>query len=99
MLFLFQSNLENLNLNETFQNANNIILYILMGVFGIGLVSLLIKGFNLIHFISYIICSAIAIYLLLNPDKLELIGEECFNLFMSVLKTIPSFSDVGGVKV
>lgn len=90
-LLLLNENLEKLNLNETFSNMNNAIFYILLIVFGIGLIGLLQKEFNLLNFLMYVGCSALAIHLILNPSKLELIGEMTFEVVIGIFKAIPSF--------
>lgn len=90
-LFFLVKDLEKLDLNKTFSNMNNIVIYVLLIVFAIGLIRSLTNGFNVLNFVLYIICSALAIYLILNSSQLESIGEICFNTLISALKSIPHF--------
>lgn len=86
MIFLSE-NVRVIDFKETFESFNGVIFYLLIAVMAIGVLRFLSRGFSL-EIIVYVVISGFAIFMVMNPEKLMLIGETCYNMTLSILNSI-----------
>lgn len=87
-IFLFLTNdVKMIDFKETFENFNGVIFYLLIAVLAIGVLRFIAKGFSF-EILIYIVVSGFAIFLVMNPEKLMIIGETFYNITLAILNSI-----------